>query len=226
MQLLGHDLKFNEFDVYHEGNYNPSLLAMLTNCKMVSTNTSNIGFIGGEITTFNKNNDSILVWKNGIFMVKGKDFNINADGISLDKISGTWDGSSVPLEFAFVVFKNVLKSVTFDDGSLIENGSILKSVLAQSVQDTLDSSTQFIDDTSAYSTVKSGIDSNGIYTVVQHKRPNGTLIEQSTLSGGIAPQYSTKTDIKYKADGVTVEYTKVYRLQFDQFGSVISETLI
>lgn len=80
-------------------------------------------------------------------------------------------------------------------------------------------------DTMKFSTYKSIKDSNGIYTVVQHKRADGTLIMQSTLSGGTSPKYTTRTEVWYKIDGITVDVTKVYTITYDTDGNVVSEVV-
>lgn len=53
-------------------------------------------------------------------------------------------------------------------------------------------------------------DANGVFTELQYKRANGTLFKKSVLSGGISPKYTARTVTYYKADGETVNATKVY----------------
>ena len=107
----------------------------------VSTSVSNIQFLGGAITAFNPVNDSLLVYKNSTYIEQGQDYNINANGISIDKIGeGNWEGTvGVPITFNFVVIKNLIQSITWTDGSLIQAGSITADKLVQSVQDSIDS---------------------------------------------------------------------------------------
>jgi hypothetical protein len=52
-------------------------------------------------------------------------------------------------------------------------------------------------------------DANGIYTIVEFKRPNGTLYLKSTLSNADTDDnYQTCTWDFYKSDGITVGLTK------------------
>ncbi|WP_273322610.1 hypothetical protein [Vallitalea guaymasensis] len=80
-------------------------------------------------------------------------------------------------------------------------------------------------DIAYYSTNKLNIDDNGIYTQVEHKRADGTLIIRSQLSGGSSPCYKNKTETKYAIDG-TVEWTKTYEITYDVNGNVESEVLL
>jgi phage-related tail fiber protein len=80
-------------------------------------------------------------------------------------------------------------------------------------------------DSTTYSIAKSNLDSNGIYTTVQHKRKDGTLILSSVLSGGTSPQYTTRAETYYKTDGTTVDKTATYTITYDTNGMVASEVL-
>ncbi|BAD74830.1 MULTISPECIES: hypothetical protein [Geobacillus] len=70
---------------------------------------------------------------------------------------------------------------------------------------------------------KSGKDSNGIFTIVEYKRADGTLYARSVLSGGTSPQYTTRTITYYAANGTTVLRTDTYTLTYDTDGDLISE---
>jgi hypothetical protein len=74
-----------------------------------------------------------------------------------------------------------------------------------------------------FNVYKSGKDSNGIFTTVEYKRPDGTLYARSVLSGGTSPQYTTRTITYYAADGITVIRTDPYTLTYDADGDLISE---
>lgn len=91
--------------------------------------------------------------------------------------------------------------------------------------DTISAFDTHLADTMYYSTNKFNMDSNGVYTEVQHKRKDGTLILKSVLSGGTLPQYTTRTETKYSLDGVTIEWIKVYTISYDSNGNVVSEVL-
>jgi hypothetical protein len=74
-----------------------------------------------------------------------------------------------------------------------------------------------------FNVYKSGKDANGIYTIVEYKRADGTLYARSVLSGGVSPQYTTRTITYYAADGTTVLRTDTYTFTFDADGDLISE---
>lgn len=69
-------------------------------------------------------------------------------------------------------------------------------------------------DSMSYSTYKLNPDDNGIFTEIQYKRSNGTLIMKSILSGGTSPNYTTRTETEYEQDGITVKTTKVYTITY------------
>lgn len=74
-----------------------------------------------------------------------------------------------------------------------------------------------------FNVYKSGKDANGIFTIVEYKRSDGTLYARSVLSGGTSPQYTTRTITYYAADGTTVIRTDPYTLVYDADGDLISE---
>lgn len=74
------------------------------------------------------------------------------------------------------------------------------------------------------SVVKSAKDSDGIFTTVTYKRKSdNTIFAKSVLSGGIIPQYTTRTLTFYNADGITVKATKIFTLSYDADGDLVSE---
>lgn len=84
------------------------------------------------------------------------------------------------------------------------------------------------DDTSnvvtALKTVKSNKDAEGIFTTVSsYRKSDDTLYQQSLLSGGTSPKYTTRTVTTFDADGTTVLQTDVYALSYDDEGTLISE---
>lgn len=71
---------------------------------------------------------------------------------------------------------------------------------------------------------RSNKDSNGIFTTVTYKRKSdGTIYAKSVLSGGASPNYTTKTETFYGADGATVIETNVYTVSYDSDGDWIGE---
>lgn len=74
-----------------------------------------------------------------------------------------------------------------------------------------------------FNVYKSGKDANGIFTIVEYKRADGTLYAKSELSGGTSPQYTTRTITYYDTDGTTVLRTDTFTLTYDANGDLISE---
>lgn len=74
--------------------------------------------------------------------------------------------------------------------------------------------------------LKSNIDANGIYTVVEWKRTDNTMYRKSTLSNADAEgNYQTQTIEFYDVDGTTLLKTQVWELTYDDNGNVSSETI-
>ena len=81
----------------------------------------------------------------------------------------------------------------------------------------------YIGDTGDFSVKRLSQDSNGIYTVVETYRPDGTLFSRSTLTGGTSPQYTTETIDYYNRAGSVKLETATYTLNYDSDGDLISE---
>ncbi len=112
----------------------------LTGYRNIASVTSNVNFITGEITSFNPSVDSLAVFMNSVRLTQGVDYTINANNQSIDKVSGTWNGSpGVTIFFEFEVLKNIVNDLVFNDGSSIEDGTIAKSKLVADVQEELNS---------------------------------------------------------------------------------------
>ena len=108
-----------------------TFLTVLRNSVIVNTNISSIA-IG--IVGFNKNNDQIFVYKDSIYVEQNQEYLLNSDGLSIVKTVGTWDGTITPINFNFVVFKNVVQGVALSDGSLIQIQSITLDKLNLDIQ--------------------------------------------------------------------------------------------
>lgn len=110
---------------------NSTFLTVLRNSVIVNTNTAIIP-IG--IAGFNKNNDQIFVYKDNDYIELGQEYTLNSDGLSIVKEIGTWDGTITPINFNFVVFKNIVQGVALSDGSLIQIQSITLDKLNIDIQ--------------------------------------------------------------------------------------------
>lgn len=77
-----------------------------------------------------------------------------------------------------------------------------------------------------YNQFASAKDTNGIYTVSEFKRTDGTLYMKSTLSNADTNgNYQTMTWQFYADDGTTVTDTKVWAISYDADGNVISKVV-
>lgn len=68
-------------------------------------------------------------------------------------------------------------------------------------------------------------DADGVYTLIEWRRPDGTLYKKSELSGGAPPQYSTRTVTYYAADGETAVKQVVYSIIYNDSGELVSEVV-
>lgn len=68
-------------------------------------------------------------------------------------------------------------------------------------------------------------DANGIYTVVDYKRSDGTEYMKSTLSEGTSPNYTTCKWQFYDKTGNNVIVTKTWTLTYDSGGNIISKVV-
>ncbi|MGC5328874.1 hypothetical protein [Brevibacillus sp. SYSU BS000544] len=77
-----------------------------------------------------------------------------------------------------------------------------------------------------YSEYASGKDGNGIYTVMDYKRSDGTLYMKSTLSNADASgNYQTMTWNFYNAAGTTIVSTKTWTLTYDADKNIVSKVV-
>lgn len=98
--------------------------------------------------------------------------------------------------------------------SLINNDAYLKEQ-----QDKL------IEYTGPLSVERLNKDSNDIFTELRFKRADGTLLKKSILSGGVSPNYTTRTETYYAADGITAVLNVTFTLSYTG-DNLISEVII
>lgn len=78
-----------------------------------------------------------------------------------------------------------------------------------------------------YSSYASGVDANGIYTVVDYKRTDGTIYMKSTLSNvDLNENYQTDTWQFYDADGITLLKTITWTLSYDKDSNIVSKVVV
>ena len=108
-------------------------LTSIVNNMMVTAPTTEVE-IGVE--GFDKNNDTLLVFKNGVIMVEGVDYNVNEDNTKIISINEVWNESNVEeYGITFVVFKEV---VIYDESI----GGITMGMLGSDVRGTINNLTE------------------------------------------------------------------------------------
>lgn len=74
------------------------------------------------------------------------------------------------------------------------------------------------------STYKSGQDENGTYTIIEKKRPDGTVKYKSVFSDkNTDGKYLVRTVTKYGNDGIEVKKTTVFDIIYNADGSTKDE---
>jgi hypothetical protein len=76
-----------------------------------------------------------------------------------------------------------------------------------------------------YSATGSSVDANGIYTIVDFKRSDGTLFLKSTLQNGTSPNYTTQILNYYNAAGTTISKTITITYTYDSNGNISSRAV-
>lgn len=120
-------------------------------------------------------------------------------------------------------------------GTLANLGTIDKSSTVNAINETsnkigllttnIATNTTAISNINMYTTAKLNIDVNNIWTEVDLKRKDGTLIVKSVLSGGTSPTYTTRTETYYAVDGTTVTNTVIYTRTYNIDGILITEVM-
>ena len=73
---------------------------------------------------------------------------------------------------------------------------------------------------------RSGRDSvTGVYTTVEYKRKDGTLLMKSVLSNKVGDNYTVNTRTFYILNGSTVRRTEIYDITYDVDGNPVNEVL-
>lgn len=123
--------------------------------------------------------------------------------------------------------RQVIMSHKAEKATLTNEGHVQLSDNADSDNETLATTPNAVRkkvEQSDYKVVKRNKDEEGIFTVVEYRRKSDdTLAIKSVLSGGISPQYTTRTITYYGVDGETIEKTSVFTLYYDDDGDLVGE---
>ena len=108
-------------------------LTSIVNNMMITAPTTEVE-IGVE--GFDKNRDTLLVFKNGVIMVEGVDYNVSEDNAKIISINEAWNESNVEeYGITFVVFKEV---VVYDEST----GGITMGMLGSDVREIINNLTE------------------------------------------------------------------------------------
>ena len=108
-------------------------LTSIVNNMMVTAPTTEVE-IGVE--GFDKNSDTLLVFKNGVIMVEGVEYNVSEDNTKITSINEVWNENNVEeYGITFVVFKEV---VVYDGAT----GGITMGMLGSDVRETINNLTE------------------------------------------------------------------------------------
>ena len=135
------------------------------------------------VSGFDKNNDMLLVFKNGVIMVEGVDYNISSNSRTITSIGGTWNqGNLEDYGITFVVFKEIARY----DGT---GGNITMNMLGSDVKNTINSLIS-ITETNAANIAKNTEDINNKEVDVdlssyQEKTDNSLSTSNKTIVGAI-----------------------------------------
>ena len=135
------------------------------------------------VSGFDKNNDMLLVFKNGVIMVEGVDYNISSNSRTITSIGGAWNqGNLEDYGITFVVFKEIARY----DGT---GGNITMNMLGSDVKNTINSLIS-ITETNAANIAKNTEDINNKEVDVdlssyQEKTDNSLSTSNKTIVGAI-----------------------------------------
>lgn len=82
------------------------------------------------IADYNPSTDFLLVVKNSVVLTEGEEYTIDTANKAIVNTQGSWDGTANPINFLFIVYKNVAGSIDYYDGELLLDGTVTDSKLA------------------------------------------------------------------------------------------------
>lgn len=147
-----------------------------------------------DLGTFDPVTDNVIVFVNSTHL-KSSEYSI---GTLPNRVILDAGIEELPATVVFLILKHV---ATGPEGSVSGRTIAPKTIELSALTD--------------YSVYKSIPDSNGIYTVIELKRSDGTLFLRSTLSSpNAAGNYQTRTQQEYGIDGTTLLRTITYTLNY------------
>lgn len=152
-------------------------------------------------------------------------YNIEDQNENMDKIDSALKGIEDELQIAE---EEIQEQITTINNKIDEHlANDVRHITAQErtawdAKETPDGARKKVEQTD-FRIYKSGKDSEGVFTIVEYKRDDGSLAAKSVLSGGTSPNYSTRTISYYGFDGETIEKTTIRTLTYDEDGALVSE---
>lgn len=120
---------------------NNNSLAIYKSTTSISTSENTINI---NIPEFDKDNDSIFIYLNSTYIEENQDY-IILDNNTIQKSSGSWDGTEEIQTFNFIVYKNVFKEYNgVIDATNIKDNTILESKLSPELQNKINGHEQTI----------------------------------------------------------------------------------
>jgi hypothetical protein len=169
--------------------------------------------IAADAITTNFVPSSQIVWEAYVTLANGSIIDINptvsGSTVTLGSVvPGEYDGLKLTYKYCYGQTAAQIAAAAY---SKAETDALVAAATASAELD--------------MSTYRSNKDADGVYTVIERKRFDGTLYKRSTLSGGTAPNYTTRTVAYYAEDGTTVTSTLVYTLTYSGT-DVVSEVRV
>lgn len=170
---------------------------------------------------YSRVSDLLEVFYKGYKLSQTTHYKINSD-TQIELVGWT---AELNAEVILQIQTKVWNTQDLVSGRQLQDGTIDLIKLNIETQGKINNSELYITDLITHSTLVLNQDVNGISTQLQYKRADGTLIMNSVLSGGISPNYTTRTETYYKSDGITVDRENIYSISYNSDGDP-SEVLV
>lgn len=138
------------------------------------------------ISEFNMNIDELLVYQNGIYIEKDKEYKISLDGLYIEKINGSWNKNTI---FNFVMYKGLKDKIEYEDGALILNGSITLEKLNLDIQNKINSINEKLDKKDLEDKLSEITQTNSIVELTEARE------DEESLKENLQKNYIKKDDV-------------------------------
>gem|GEM_PF-5847079 len=175
------------------------------------------------ISEFNMQIDELLVYQNGIYIEKNKEYKISLDGLYIEKISGNWNKDTI---FNFVMYKGVKDKIEYEDGSLILNGSITFDKLNLDIQNRINNINNNNVERKTYEELTTlmadnKLETGGIYILTDYQTKYRILRTDEWCVGKTEELYLTATSTNTLSP---IAYSKQYPQDIIYYDITLNET--